>query len=211
VPAQSAVISPFDALYTRMGASDDLQGGLSTFYLESAQAGRILREATERSLVIMDELGRGTSSSDGAAVAVAALRHLALRVRCNAMFITHYPEVWGAVDRIREQGGPGAAANAHMSFVEDEDEDENADEDEDEVQNDDEMDEAHGGEGVVKGSGRSRSRGRPRVGGVTFLFRVAAGAAHRSYGLSVARMAGIPPDVIQMAAERSAWFAEYGS
>ncbi|MDD9951087.1 MAG: DNA mismatch repair protein MutS [Zetaproteobacteria bacterium] len=93
VPASSAKLPIFDGIYTRVGASDDLASGLSTFMVEMSEASLIAREATAQSLVILDELGRGTSSEDGLAIASAVLIHLSTRVKCWALFATHFHEL----------------------------------------------------------------------------------------------------------------------
>ncbi len=91
VPARAMRLGTFDSIFTRMGASDNIGQGMSTFLVELTEAARILNHATPRSLVILDELGRGTSTHDGVALAHAALSHLLHRVRCFTFFITHYP------------------------------------------------------------------------------------------------------------------------
>jgi DNA mismatch repair protein MutS len=104
VPAERAVIGPLDRVFTRIGAADDLAGGRSTFMVEMTETANILHNATERSLVLMDEVGRGTSTYDGLALAWAAARHLATRVRAFTLFATHYFELTalaGEVDGVR--------------------------------------------------------------------------------------------------------------
>jgi DNA mismatch repair protein MutS len=93
VPAERALIGGFDRIFTRIGASDDLAGGQSTFMLEMTETANILNNATERSLVLMDEVGRGTSTFDGLSLAWAAARHIAKRIRAFTLFATHYFEL----------------------------------------------------------------------------------------------------------------------
>jgi DNA mismatch repair protein MutS len=93
VPADQAVIGPFDRIFTRIGASDDLAGGRSTFMVEMTEAAVILNAATEQSLVLMDEIGRGTSTYDGLSLAFACASHIARRLRAFTLFATHYFEL----------------------------------------------------------------------------------------------------------------------
>ena len=150
VPARSAVLGPVDAIFTRIGASDDLAGGRSTFMVEMTEAAYILNRATPHSLVLVDEIGRGTSTFDGLALAWAIAHRLAERNRCLALFATHYFELTALAAEL-----PGCA-NAHFDAAEHRD-------------------------------------------GIVFLHAVADGPANRSYGLSVAKLAGVPPDTIRQA------------
>ncbi|KIJ37706.1 hypothetical protein M422DRAFT_177572 [Sphaerobolus stellatus SS14] len=115
VPAKSMSLSLHDAILTRMGASDDLAAGRSTFMIEISETRDIINAATPRSLVILDELGVGTSTFDGMAIAGAVLEYLCQEVKCQTLFITHYP----SVARELEARFPDAIGNRHMSFIED--------------------------------------------------------------------------------------------
>jgi DNA mismatch repair protein MutS len=112
VPAKSAVLGPLDRIFTRIGASDDLAGGRSTFMVEMTEAAAILNNATPRSLVLVDEIGRGTSTFDGLALAYAIARHLAESVRCHTLFATHYFELTELAGLIPN------VANVHLDAVE---------------------------------------------------------------------------------------------
>ncbi|MDF3035857.1 MAG: mutS [Paucimonas sp.] len=112
VPAASAVIGPIDRIFTRIGAADDLAGGRSTFMVEMTEAAAILNGASENSLVLMDEIGRGTSTFDGLALAWAIARHLIETTRSYTLFATHYFELTQLPQTLP------AAANVHLSAVE---------------------------------------------------------------------------------------------
>ena len=112
VPAQSAKIGPIDQIFTRIGASDDLAGGRSTFMVEMTEAASILHNATENSLVLLDEIGRGTSTFDGLALAWAIARHLIEKIRCYTLFATHYFELTQLAQEFRQ------IANVHLDAVE---------------------------------------------------------------------------------------------
>ena len=149
VPARRARVGIVDRLFARIGAGDDLARGASTFLVEMAQTARILNRATPRSLVILDEVGRGTSTFDGLAIAQAVIEHLQARVGCRTLFATHYLQL-AALDRL-----PGVA-NAQVL-----------------VQQHHEQ--------------------------LVFLHQVAPGAADKSWGVHVARLAGVPGTVIERA------------
>ncbi|MFA5939360.1 MAG: DNA mismatch repair protein MutS [Sinimarinibacterium sp.] len=112
VPAESARIGPIDRIFTRIGASDDLASGQSTFMVEMSETANILHNATERSLVLMDEIGRGTSTYDGLSLARAVAEHLATQVRAFCLFATHYFELTALADTL-----PGIA-NVHLDAAE---------------------------------------------------------------------------------------------
>ncbi|WP_235879666.1 DNA mismatch repair protein MutS [Polyangium aurulentum] len=150
VPASGARIGIVDRVLSRVGASDNVARGESTFMVEMRETATILREATRRSLVILDEIGRGTSTYDGLAIAWAVAEHLYDAVGCRAMFATHYHELTEL-----SQHGPGVA-NWSVSARE------------------------HGGD-------------------VVFLHKLVRGPASRSYGVAVARLAGLPEPVLARA------------
>ncbi len=112
VPATRARIGPIDQIFTRIGAADDLAGGRSTFMVEMTEAAYILHHATPKSLVLMDEIGRGTSTYDGLALAGAIARHLVEKSRCYTLFATHYFELTALAVRFKE------VANVHFDAVE---------------------------------------------------------------------------------------------
>ena len=150
VPASRCLLGPIDRIYTRIGASDDLAGGRSTFMVEMTEAAAILHGATERSLVLMDEIGRGTSTFDGLSLAHAIAERLVGGNRSMCLFATHYFEITRLAERFEQ------AVNKHLAA----------------------------------------SEGRQ---GVVFLHEVHDGPASRSYGLQVARLAGIPASVVRSA------------
>ena len=112
VPAAEAEIGPLDRIFTRIGAGDDLAGGRSTFMVEMTETASILHNATEQSLVLMDEVGRGTSTYDGLSLAWAAAGHIAERLRCFTLFATHYFELTALAETAP------ACANVHLDAVE---------------------------------------------------------------------------------------------
>lgn len=155
VPAKSATIGEVDRIFTRIGAADDLAGGRSTFMVEMTEAAMILRQATDRSLVLMDEIGRGTSTSDGLALAWAIAQSLAEQNRCRCLFATHYFELTAL-----EKQASGVV-NVHVGAVEHE----------------------HT---------------------LVFLHKVETGPASRSFGIQVARLAGLPDAVMALANAKQA-------
>ncbi len=150
VPAASAHIGLVSQLFSRVGAADDLARGRSTFMVEMVETAAILNQADDRALVILDEIGRGTSTYDGLSIAWATVEHLQQVNRCRALFATHYHELTALADRL-----PGAV-NATVAV-------------------------------------------REWEGDVIFLHEVRRGAADRSYGVQVARLAGLPAAVVDRA------------
>lgn len=112
VPAARAEIGPIDRIFTRIGAADDLAGGRSTFMVEMTEAANILNNATEHSLVLMDEMGRGTSTFDGLSLARTVAEYIATRVRAFTLFATHYFELTALADEIE------GCANVHLDATE---------------------------------------------------------------------------------------------
>ncbi len=150
VPAGSAHIGVVDRLFSRVGASDDLARGRSTFMVEMVETAAILNQATDRSLVILDEIGRGTATFDGLSIAWAAVEHLHEGNRCRGLFATHFHELTVLSEKLNR------LSNATMKVKE-------------------------------------------WDGEVIFLHEVGPGAADRSYGIQVARLAGLPDSVVARA------------
>tara|TARA_R110000772_G_scaffold182750_2_gene294056 strand:- start:10261 stop:12783 length:2523 start_codon:yes stop_codon:yes gene_type:complete len=153
VPANRVRLSPMDRIFTRIGSSDDLASGRSTFMVEMTETANILHNATERSLVLMDEVGRGTSTFDGLSLAWAAAVQLARSVRAFTLFATHYFELTALPEQCPSM------ANVHLDATEHEDH-------------------------------------------VVFLHNIQEGPANRSFGLQVAKLAGIPDSVLRAAREK---------
>jgi DNA mismatch repair protein MutS len=152
VPARSARLGIVDRVFTRIGASDNLARGRSTFMVEMTETAAILHTATARSLILLDEVGRGTSTYDGLAIAWAAIEYLHARVHAKTLFATHYFELTELAEQL------SGVKNYHVS---------------------------------VKETG----------GSVVFLRKVEPGAADRSYGIEVAKLAGLPNEVVVRARE----------
>jgi DNA mismatch repair protein MutS len=152
VPARAAHIGVVDRLFSRVGASDELARGRSTFMVEMVETAGILNQATERSLVILDEIGRGTATFDGLSIAWAAVEYLHEVNRCRALFATHYHELTALASRLE------GVVNVTIDVKEWHDD-------------------------------------------IVFLHKVKSGAADRSYGIQVAKLAGLPAAVVQRARE----------
>ncbi len=153
VPARAARIGPIDRVFTRIGAADDLAEGRSTFMMEMVETAAILHEATEQSLVLLDEIGRGTSTYDGLALAWASASYIAESLGSLTLFATHYFELTAMAEQI-----PGVA-NVHL-------------------------------------------RAREHRGDIVFLHDVSDGPATASYGVEVAKLAGVPRVVLEQAKRR---------
>ena len=152
VPAGSAHIGVADSLFSRVGASDDLSQGRSTFMIEMIETAAILNQATERSFVILDEIGRGTATFDGLSIAWAAAEHLHAVNKSRALFATHYHELTDLIESLE------GASNASL-------------------------------------------RAKEWDGDLVFLHDVRPGAADKSYGVQVAKLAGLPPAAVARARE----------
>ncbi len=153
VPAEQARISLVDRIFTRVGASDNLTKGQSTFWVEMEEAANILSKATERSLVILDEIGRGTSTFDGVSIAWGIMEFLHNKIGAKTLFASHYHELIGLASSLPRAGN-------HCVLVEENEQD-----------------------------------------GVVFLYKIARGGVDKSYGIEVARLAGLPGEVIARAKE----------
>ena len=152
VPAKSCTLPLFDKIFTRIGASDDILSGQSTFMVEMSEANRALSEATEHSLILFDEIGRGTSTYDGMALAQAMIEYIAACIHAKTLFSTHYHELTSLEDTI------DCVKNIHVMLKEEN-------------------------------------------GEITFLYKVKDGRADKSYGINVARLAGLPDSVLSRAKE----------
>jgi len=150
IPAERATVGLIDRIFTRVGAADELTAGLSTFMVEMIETANIINNATSRSLVILDEVGRGTSTYDGLALAWAITEHLAVRIGCRTLFATHYHELTELASRLK------GVKNLNVAV-------------------------------------------REWAEEVVFLHKIVDGGTDRSFGVHVARLAGVPKDVIDRA------------
>ncbi|KRT86172.1 hypothetical protein AMK59_2376 [Oryctes borbonicus] len=156
IPATSCKITLIDRIFTRLGAQDDIISGQSTFFVEVSEASAILQHATRQSFVLLDELGRGTSTHDGNAIATAYMKKL-LEIDCRVIYSTHYHTL------VEHYGGRTDIQLGHMAYM---------------IQ-----DEESGEQGV------------------TFLYKLEPGVCSNSYGFNVAKLAGLPDNIIQNALE----------
>ncbi|KAL0023612.1 hypothetical protein WJX77_007042 [Trebouxia sp. C0004] len=159
VPAVSCTLSVADRIFTRLGASDRIMAGESTFMVECSETASILQHATQDSLVVLDELGRGTSTFDGYAIAQAVLKHISSKVDCRLLFATHYHPLTA------EFSSNPRVSLGHMAAL----------------------------------VGSSGEQGGEQEDGLVFLYKLCRGAAPKSYGLQVARLAGIEADIVSKA------------
>lgn len=150
VPAESAQLPIFDAIFTRIGAADDLVSGQSTFMVEMMEANNAIRQATDRSLILFDELGRGTATYDGMALAQSIIEYIHNNIHAKTLFATHYHELTDLSTSLTE------LENVHVATLE-------------------------------------------KDGQVTFLHKIEAGPADKSYGIHVAKIAGLPADLLARA------------
>lgn len=182
VPAVSVKLHAFDAIYTRMGASDSIQRGSSTFLEELSEASTILRRATPHSLVIMDELGRGTSTHDGVAIAYATLQYLLKDVRCLTLFVTHYPKVAELTQKFPREVGA-----YHVSYLAEAPSNLLAGTDLTGKQVSANIDR----DSSVLNECQEQSQVSEAAHKITFLYKLVQGVASRSFGLHVARLAQV--------------------
>ncbi len=150
VPAKEATLPVFDKIFTRIGASDDLVSGESTFMIEMMESSRAIKNATKNSLVLFDELGRGTATFDGMSLAEAILEYIAKKIKCKTLFSTHYHELTDMEKTLSN------LQNKHVSAIEEN-------------------------------------------GNIIFLHKVKDGSVDKSYGINVAKLAGLPDEVIERA------------
>lgn len=152
VPASKAIITPVDRIFTRVGASDNLLRGQSTFMVEMQEAANILNNATSKSLIILDEIGRGTSTFDGVSIAWAIIEYLHNEVKAKTLFATHYHELISVADSLKHAENLSVAVSENDT-------------------------------------------------GVIFLYKIINGGIDRSYGIEVAKLAGLPHEIISKSKE----------
>ncbi len=152
VPASSAILPIFDKIFTRIGASDDLVSGESTFMVEMKEAENAIRNATTNSLILLDELGRGTATYDGMSLASSILEYINNKIKCKTLFSTHYHELTEMENNFK------GIKNIHVSALEEN-------------------------------------------GNIVFLHKIEEGAVDKSYGIHVAKLAGLPNEVIKRSEE----------
>ncbi len=158
-PAATVTLGPIDRIFTRIGAADDLTSGRSTFMVEMTETAQILHQATANSLVLLDEIGRGTSTYDGLALAWACAQHLAQQTNALTLFATHYFELTMLPDLCSN------VSNLHL-------------------------------------------HAREHAGDIVFLYQVKEGPASQSYGIEVAKLAGLPDAVLSIARQRLSSFEQ---
>eukprot|EP00899_Mesostigma_viride_P023184 jgi/Mesvir1/404/Mv11296-RA.1 len=188
VPAESFSLSPVDRLFVRMGARDNIIAGQSTFLLELAETSAMLSRATRHSLVALDELGRGTSTSDGAAIAHAVVHHLCEVIGCRGLFSTHYHTL--ADEHAHNPKVALAHMGCHVSAAR--------------------LPDEEGGAAASSPSGQKGGEASAGEAGdatpieqVTFLYTLTPGACPKSYGVNCALLAGMPPPVVRRAAHKA--------
>jgi len=152
IPAKDAVLGIVDRIFTRVGASDELVRGQSTFMVEMTETANILNNATDKSLVILDEVGRGTSTYDGLALAWAIAEHIANKLRCRTLFATHYHELTELAELFTNVKNCNVAVREWMDEV-------------------------------------------------VFLHKILPGGTDKSYGIHVAKLAGVPKPILERSKE----------
>jgi DNA mismatch repair protein MutS len=155
IPAKESLLPIFDRIFTRIGASDDLSRGLSTFMVEMTETAYLLKNSTEKSLVVLDEIGRGTSTYDGMSLAQSILEYLVSKVKATTLFATHYHEITSLQSKYTQ------IENMHMKVAEQNANQKNKD--------------------------------------ILFLYTLTRGPANKSYGIEVAKLAGLPIEVTSLA------------
>ena len=158
VPAKTCQLTPFNRIFSRLGASDRILAGESTFFVELSETANILRNADSRSLVLLDEFGRGTATFDGTAIASSVLNTIVAKISCLTLFSTHYHSI------LDEAAGWVGVKLGYMQCLVNEDEDEDS---------------------------------------IVFLYKLASGSCPKSYGFNVAKLAGIPSEIVSLARSKA--------